>query len=94
MIKKSHTMELIGCDLLFLKKHLQQTALNNGYFNFDINNFSGKEYHVDHIIPINAFNINCDYHQKLCFNWSNLQILKAKINGIKGSKLPKEFINA
>lgn len=70
-----------------LKTHLQDTATKNGYTNFDINNYSGREYHIDHIIPCSAFNLSCSYHQKLCFNWNNPQILKAETNLIKGNKI-------
>lgn len=78
--KSAHTKELIDCTIEFLKEHLQQTAMKNGYLNFDINNYSGKEYHIDHIIPCSAFNFRCSYHQRLCFNWSNLQILEGPEN--------------
>jgi hypothetical protein len=86
-IKSSHTLELLGCSLEFFKSHLQQTAINNGYIEFKINNFSGREYHIDHIIPCSAFNFKCFYHQKLCFHYSNMQILRAKDNGSKGNKI-------
>ncbi len=41
-------MKLIGCDLNTLKNHLQKTAIKNGFLNFDINNYSGYDYHIDH----------------------------------------------
>jgi hypothetical protein len=85
-IKINKSKELIGCSIDFLKQHLQETAIRNGYLNFDINNFSGQQYHIDHIIPCNAFNLKCNYHQKLCFNWSNLQILTANENLKKSNK--------
>jgi hypothetical protein len=78
--KSSGTASLVGCPLDFLKKHLQKAALNNGYVDFDINNYSGNEYHIDHIIPCVAFYLICPYHQKLCFHWSNLQILRKEDN--------------
>lgn len=84
--KSKKTMELIGCSIEQLKEHLQQTAINNGYKNFDINNYSGYNYHIDHIIPCDSFNLKCSYHQRLCFNWSNLQILTAMENIIKSNK--------
>jgi hypothetical protein len=84
--KSAHSIELLGCSIDFLKQHLQQTAINNGYLEFDINNYSGHQYHIDHIIPCCAFNLKCGYHQRLCFNWSNMQILSAKDNDIKGKK--------
>jgi len=85
--KADHTLELLGCSFERLKQHLQQTAINNGYLNFDINTYSGKDYHIDHVIPCSAFNFKCSYHQKLCFNWSNLQILTSKENISKHDKV-------
>lgn len=84
-IKSKRTKELIGCTLEELKNHLQQTAIKNGYKEFNIENFNGKEYHVDHIIPCSVFKLDCSYHQKLCFHYSNLQILSAKENLSKGN---------
>jgi hypothetical protein len=84
--KSSHTLELLGCSIDHLKQHLQQTAIKNGYLDFDINNYSGHQYNIDHIVPCCAWNLKCSYHQKLCFNWSNMQILSAKDNGSKATQ--------
>jgi hypothetical protein len=78
--KSAQTLKLIGCSIEQLKEHLQNTAISNGYKNFNINNYSGKEYHIDHIVPCVTFNLKCSFHQRLCFNWSNLQILKSSDN--------------
>lgn len=88
-IKSNNTINLIGCSINKLKDHLQQTAIKNGYLNFDINNYSGKEYHIDHIIPCSSFDLSTEEEQRKCFNWSNLQILTAKENLEK-----KDLINA
>lgn len=77
---------LIGCSIEDLKVYLQQTAINNGYLDFNISNYSGYKYHIDHITPISKFKLDCTYHQKLCFHWSNLQILRAKENLYKDTK--------
>lgn len=76
-----------GINLDGLKSHLQKTAINNGYLNFNINTYSGKEYHVDHIIPCASFNLENLEEQKKCFHYTNLQILKAKTNILKGDKI-------
>lgn len=81
--KSDNTFNLVGCSIERLKKYLQQTATKNGYKDFDINNYSGREYHIDHIVPISNFNLKCSYHQRLCFNWSNLQILTKEKNLLK-----------
>lgn len=85
--KSDQTLKLTGCTLEFLLDHLQSTAIKNGYLNFDIRNFSGKDFHIDHIIPLIVWNLDCSYHQKLACHWSNLQILDASTNEIKGDRL-------
>ena len=80
-----HTMNLLGCSLKFLKEYLQQTAIQNGYLDFNINDYSGKEYHIDHIIPCSSFNLSKEEEQRKCFHWSNLQILSSTQNLKKGS---------
>lgn len=88
--KSMRTMELTGCSLDFLRDYLQQTAVKNGYFDFNIDEYNGKEYHIDHIIPCAAFNLQCSFHQKLCFNYTNLQILRSYENMMKSDKIIDE----
>jgi len=84
--KSKKTLELIGCSLSELKKHLQETAIKNGYLDFDIESYSGHEYHIDHIVPCSKFNLSCSYHQRICFNFKNLQISSARENLRKKDK--------
>jgi len=83
--KCKKSIELLGCSIEFLKEILQQTAIQNGYLDFDINNYSGREYHIDHIIPCALFDLTKEEEQKACFHWSNLQILTAEENLAKGT---------
>ena len=83
-------MELLGCSRDFFLEHLQKTAITNGYLNFNVQDFSGYEFHVDHQIPVIAWNNNCSYHQKLCWHYSNLQILSADENLNKSDKMDYE----
>ena len=84
-VKNKHTLELLGCDGKFLKKHLQK-KFSKG---MSWNNYG--EWHVDHIIPINYFLKNFDFNdveiQKECFNYKNLQPLWSLDNLKKGSKI-------
>jgi hypothetical protein len=84
--KIDKTIKLLGCSIDFLKQHLQETAIKNGYQTFDINNYSGKEYHIDHIKPCASFDLTKPEEQLKCFNWSNLQILTAEENIQKSNK--------
>lgn len=85
-MKSNSTANLIGCSLEQLKEHLQQTAILNEYKDFDINNYNGKEYHIDHIIPCSAFDLSKEEEQRKCFHYTNLQILTAKENLEKSDK--------
>jgi hypothetical protein len=82
-IKSDNTLNLIGCSIEFLKEYLQKTAIQNGYLNFNVDNYSGKDYHIDHIIPCSLFDMSQEKDQQKCFHWSNLQILSAQDNLIK-----------
>lgn len=46
-------------------------------------NYSGKDYHIDHIKPCSSFDLSKPEEQECCFHYSNLQILSAKENLIK-----------
>jgi len=78
--KSKPTLKLLGCSIDYLKEHLQQTAIKNGYIDFDINNYSGQEYHIDHIKPCSSFDLSKPKEQERCFHYSNLQILSANDN--------------
>lgn len=86
--KSASTLTLLGCSIKELKEHLQQTAILNGYKDFNINTYNSSLYHIDHIVPCTLFNLNCSYHQRLCFNYTNLQILDARKNISKSNHLP------
>ena len=92
IFRSIHTMDLMGCSIEEFKDHLQKTAINNGYLDFDINNYVGRYYHIDHIIPCDAFNLSCKFHQRLCFHWSNMQILDIHKNSSKHAKYSLDLI--
>jgi len=46
-----------------------------------------KEYHIDHIIPCSAFNLEDPEQVKICFSPDNLQWLPAKENRVKFNKI-------
>ena len=56
-------------------------------------NYLEGKLHIDHIIPINAHNFTKAQHTdfKRCWALSNLRLLPAKENLIKGSELTKPF---
>ena len=84
-IKQTKTLELLGCDVNFLKQYIQRRFKKG----MSWNNY-GK-WHIDHIIPIDYFVKKCDFNslqiQKKCFNYKNLKPEWSEYNLQKGAKL-------
>lgn len=80
-IKNKHAEQILGCKIDFFINYLLQTYKNNyGY------EWNGVELvHIDHIIPLATAHTEEEII-KLC-HYSNLQLLKAKDNLKKGTKL-------
>ena len=80
---------LVGYTLADLIKRLNET-MPVGYTWQD---FLQGKFHIDHIIPISVFNFTRPEHTdfKRCWALSNLRLLPAKENLIKGAKLNKSF---
>jgi len=86
--KSAPTMELIGCSVDDLKKHLE--------FKFYANPKTGEimtwdnhgrlGWHIDHIRPIKLFDLSDAEQQRKCFHYTNLQPLWWFDNLEKGSK--------
>ena len=82
-IKLSRTLNLLGCSAQKLRSHLEKRFKPGmNWSNYGINGW-----HVDHIVPIDFFNLKNLKEQKKCFNYKNLQPLWAKENIIKSNKI-------
>jgi len=84
--KSKHTIEYLGCNC-------------NEYLNWILNNADdytfenhGKEWHIDHVIPISKFDLNNEEEQLIAFNWRNTMPLSCKENLEKNNKIIKEQI--
>lgn len=84
-----HWGSLIGYTIHKLTKHLQRT-MPKGYSWQD---YLRGRLHIDHIIPISAFNFTKSEHPdfRRCWALGNLRLLPAKENMIKHNKLDKPF---
>jgi hypothetical protein len=83
--KTSYT-KYIGCDIEWFKKWIE--------FRFDENmnwNNLGSYWHIDHILPINRFNLINDNDKMICFHWTNLQPLESTENRQKSNKLKLHY---
>ena len=81
--KTKSTEELIGCDIEFLKKYIEE-QFEEG---MSWENHGWKTWHIDHIKPCAAFDdLNDEEQQKECFHYSNMQPMWAKDNLKKGAR--------
>ncbi len=83
--KSKKTLDYLGCTIQELMEHLQKTAIDNGYTDFNIYDYDGEEYHIDHIKPFKAVHDGVSTLDEVC-HYSNLQILLADTNRIKSGK--------
>lgn len=69
--KKTSSTELLGCSISEYKLYLE-SKFKEG-MNWD--NYGVKGWHVDHIIPCDAFDLSDVEQQKQCFHYTNTQPL-------------------
>jgi hypothetical protein len=69
--KAFKTMELLGCSIEHLIKHLESQF--DERMNWD--NHGLKGWHIDHIIPCRDFDLTNPEEQKKCFHYTNQQPL-------------------
>ena len=82
--KSKSTKELTGMELNDLLKYLYEKSPR----------FEGvplSELHVDHIIPCAAFDMGNVDHQRVCFHYTNLQLLTPAENLSKRDSVPPGF---
>lgn len=72
--KSARTLDLIGCDIDFLRRWLEAKFLPGMTWE----NYG--EWHVDHIMPCASFDLSDPVQQRTCFRWTNLQPLWAADN--------------
>jgi hypothetical protein len=75
-------MNHIGCNIQYLKEWFE--------FNFtDEMNWDnyGKLWSIDHIIPVNCFDLTNEHEKLQCWNWSNLMPTTIQYNSSKKSKI-------
>lgn len=79
--KAAKTMDLIGCNIKFLRNHLEkQFKKGMSWSNY------GK-WHLDHIKPCAIFDLRKPEEQRKCFHYTNLQPLWAEENMAKHDKI-------
>ena len=81
--KAYKTIELLGCSIKDVRIHLEKQFKNGMTWE----NYGRFGWHIDHIIPISAFNLRKKEEQKKAFHYTNLQPLFWKENLAKGAKI-------
>jgi len=81
-IKSDRTKKLIGCSIEYLMAHIEYQFLPGMTWE------NMGKWHVDHIIPCDVFDMLKESHQRVCFNWINLQPLWGPDNIAKGKRIP------
>ena len=85
VVKKHSTLQLIGCDIEFLRKHLESNFHKDERILWKT--YGRKGWHIDHILPCASFDLTKIEEQFKCFHWSNLQPLWGTENCRKGKKI-------
>ena len=80
--KSSKTIDLLGCNIVFLKQYLESKFKDGMCWE----NYGLKGWHIDHIKPCYLFDFKNIEEQKQCFHYTNLQPLSAIDNLIKGKR--------
>lgn len=86
--KQGSSIDLLGCDIEFLKKHLESKFYDNKETGESMSwsNYGQKGWHIDHIYPFDKIDVqNLEELKKVC-HYTNLQPLWAKENLSKGGR--------
>jgi hypothetical protein len=80
LIKNDNTMNYIGCNIQYLREWFEYN------FEPEMNweNY-GSYWSIDHIIPVNKFDLTNEDEKLKCWNWSNLMPVTIKYNSSKKS---------
>ena len=84
--KSSKTIKLLGLNYKEFKEYFEKL------FRKGMNWENHGEWHIDHIVPCAKFDLTNPEHQKICFNYKNLQPLWA-IENLKKSDKTDYIIN-
>jgi len=85
--KSNTTSELLGCSKLLYQMWLEFT------FDDPINwsNY-GSKWEIDHVVPIDSFNLQNQTELFKCFNWRNTRALNKLANSEKSNNIVQSFI--
>lgn len=77
-LKRGHwagsATKIYGAQLSVVKSHLSKSG--SKYPDFNIDNYSGKEFNIDHIVPTGEFDLSSESEMLKAFHYTNLQVLR------------------
>ena len=79
--KYKHTIEYLGCNCTFYLDWLLNIDTKYTFENY------GREWHIDHVIPVSKFDLTDEEQQLVAFNWRNTMPLSVKENLSKNNKI-------
>ena len=79
--KELNTIHYLGCSS---SEYLKWILTYNEIYTLENR---GKEWHIDHVIPLSHFNLENIEEQMIAFNWRNTMPLSAKENLSKNNKI-------
>lgn len=91
LIKKQKIIHHLGCTMDDFIKHIESTFTEGmswdkyGHY-IDKDGVKQIGFHIDHIIPCTAFDLNDPYQLLLCFHWKNCRAMWGVENMSKGGK--------
>lgn len=86
IIKSASTEELLGISALALTQRWDAE--------YGLDWQATEDLHIDHIRPCSSFDMDDTAHQRLCFNWRNLQLLPAAENKSKKNRWTEKMESA
>lgn len=69
--KLDKSISLLGCSSEYCKKYLESKFTQG----MSWDNWESNGWHIDHIIPCDAFDLSISESQRMCFHYTNLQPL-------------------
>ena len=81
--KNKHTIEYLGCNT---PEYLKWLLKNDSGYTLENR---GKEWHIDHVIPLSHFDLENEEQQLIAFNWRNTMPLSCQENLKKNNKIIK-----
>lgn len=95
LIKNQKIIHHLGCTIETFRKHIESTFTKGMSWNkyghyIDKDGIKQTGFHIDHIIPCAAFDLNDPYQLLLCFHWKNCRAMWGNENMSKGCKFEME----